>query len=120
MAEEKKPNGCGWVIGLFIVLVMVGAALNGCQDSSTSSSGSSSSTGMDSLAEAACRHYLNVVSDAGTLTYEQIIAKLQEVNDSAKYSDYAPVRTAARQVVTDALSDGDWLASGQALMNACT
>lgn len=116
---------------LIVVLCAVGTLMS-CEADSTAKSGSStksagSSKSADASAELACTHFRNSASDysAGILTWSEMRTKLQQVNHDAQYSDVAPVRIAAKQLLaawtqgaSDTVLSGDVIALGDACRNA--
>lgn len=69
---------------LLLVLLLL---LAGCGSSESSS---------DASAEAACRHFRNVVGDADILNNAELREKLKEIHDTASASEDAELQESAR------------------------
>lgn len=68
---------------------------------------------VDSLTEASCRHFRNVMGDIDVLTAEELRKKLKEVHDKGQYAEATGVPEASRSMLSAATSD-----DGEAFLEA--
>jgi hypothetical protein len=98
-----------------VLVAALAASLVGCGGASEvpSAEPTPDEPKVDSLTEASCRHFRNVMDDVDVLSPDELRKKLKEVHDKGRYAEAAGVPEASRGMLAAATQD-----DGEAFLTA--